>query len=189
MLARFLLALELATLAACSARGEAGEERGVGLPDVPDDLLAVPDPLHPQRTVSLRDGTVVGALTTAPSASGEPAALVYRCQPDAAGAHRWKLFPEGGLAPLGGPFPHGIGALHVSALADVAGEVDAQAESPNEASAPLYRYRRSRGLYVLRLETRGGLGPDEGAACTAGSADQRSAISADFYFVALPGYR
>lgn len=68
--------------------------------------------------------------------------------------------------------------------------MDAQARSPNASSVPLYRYREGNGLYVLRLDTRGGLGPaDEGAACAAGTPEVRSPIRADFYFVAVPGRR
>jgi hypothetical protein len=186
MLAKSLLAL---ALVACSARGEPGEDRDVSLPDVPDDLLAVPDPLHAQRTLSLRDGTIVGASTTAPSASGAAAALVYRCRPDASGTYRWSVLLDAGLAPLGLGPARRMATLRPGALADLSGEVDAQAESPNEGSVPLYRYRSTRGLYVLRLATRGGLGPgDEGAACAAGAPDVRSELSADFYLVAVPAH-
>ena len=185
MLARSPLALALAALAACSARSEGREDRGVSLPDVPDDLLTVPEPRHAPQTVSLRDGTVVGVLTTAPTPNGEPAALVYRCLPDASGGYRWTVSADGALVPLGFAT-----ANRVNALAELSGDVDAQAQSPNEGSAPLYRYRLGRGLYLLRLDTRGGLGPaDEGAACAAGTPDVRSPISADFYFVLAPGYR
>ena len=190
MLAKSLLAVALAALAACSARGEAGDDHELSLPDVPDDLLAVPDPRSPLETLSLRDGTVLGALTTAPNASGEPAALVYRCQPDAAGAYRGTVAPDAGLTPLSLAATRRLGGARPRALAEITGEVDAQARSPNRGAVPLYRYRRGRGLYVLRLDTRGGLGPaDEGAACAPGAAEVRSAMTADFYFVAVPGDR
>ncbi len=190
MLAQSLLALAPAALAACSARGDGREDRGLSLPDVPEDLLAVPGPRPAASTVSLRDGTVVGVLTTTRAASGEPAAFVYRCLPDAAGVHRWTVLAEGGLAPLAGASASRGAALRVRAIAELPGDVDAQAQSPNEGSVPLYRYRLGGGLYVLRLDTRGGLGPaDEGAACAAGSPDVRSPVSADFYFVGAPGYR
>jgi hypothetical protein len=88
-----------------------------------------------------------------------------------------------------------------SAHTQLIGAVEAQADSPNKNAVPLYRYGKSTGVescylggstvdraeYVLRLDTQGGLGPgDEGAPCTAGSADVRSAFSADFYFITLP---
>lgn len=270
MIAKSFFALALGTLAAaCSARGDSSEGGDVAsvaeavngptiyalvaqqrytLPDMPADLLTVADFSHPGQTRSLLSGVVIGAWTTAPTAAGEPAALIYHCEAGARGAaYHWAVLPDAGLTPLGMtpvqiatalPFtaahlevvPPRLGAYFdavsgpawsvdgqladqpsffmlpawpaavESAHTQVIGAVEAQADSPNKSSVPLYRYAKSAGVascyigeptvdradYVLRLDTQGGLGPgDEGAPCTEGSPDVRSTFSADFYFVTL----
>ena len=273
MIAKSFLALAVGTLvAACSARGDSVSDRDVAsvaqavtassiytlvaqqhytLPEVPADLVTVADFANPSQTRSLLSGVVIGAWTTAPTAGGEPAALVYHCQAGAGGTSTWAVLPDAGLTPMGltpaqiaaalpftaahtqvvppsfegyldtpsGPSwsvdgqldatsqpsffatPVWTTAAETAAHTEIIGTVEAQADSPNKDSVPLYRYGKSAGItssyigeptvdradYVLRLNTKGGIGPgDEGATCDAGAADVRSSFSADFYFITLP---
>jgi hypothetical protein len=199
-------------------------------PQIPDDLLEVPDLFGPpESTVSLRTGEVIGAWTTAPLPSGDPASLVYRCRPDADGDFVWSVAPDTGLVPLGIDPADLAAALPFAAehtLVEPAGlylyaptgpawtvtgpglrtqliaPVDAEEPLAPYGDVPLCRYRKAIGVtsgvagapaldradYVLRLDTQGGVGPDlVGAPCDPGSLDVRSEVSADFYFVSLPG--
>jgi hypothetical protein len=256
MFAKALLGLALAALTACGV-GDLGDLARAaepvtyagtifGLmaqqayqipPDVPDDLLQVPDLYNPAAPLSLRAGAVIGAWTTTPTAAGLPAALIYRCQPDDDGDYVWNVAPDTGLAPLGidpaelatvlpfsaehteadnkgiylispsGPAwtvsgPIGEGSTATTLRAELIAPVDVEEELAPRGSVPPCRYKRAQATvspfvevptfagadYVLRLDTLGGLGPDpEGAPCDPGSLDVRSEVSADFYFVSLPG--
>jgi hypothetical protein len=56
-------------------------DRTWSLPDgVPDELLDIADPFHRKKTFSLARGTVIGAWTTAPTATGESAAIIWECK-------------------------------------------------------------------------------------------------------------
>ncbi len=228
--------------------------------DVPDDLLDIPDPFHRKQTISLSRGTVIGAWTTAPTASGSPAAILWECKRkptpndlsadagpigspvDADGdagppdEYTWHARTEAGLVPLGvdlsgvpnllsytatlrdvppagvydfapsGPAwtvdgTIGSGASRGDLVTTFIGESDQEADSPNDNAVPLVRYKKiagsrsmplslatiDRAAYVLRLNTQGGVGPDEaGASCDAGTDPVRAEFTADFYFVVLP---
>jgi hypothetical protein len=69
--------------------------------DVPDELLSVPDARRLGRSVSLREGEVTSAWTTAPAPDGTPSAMVYKCTRTARGGYAWTATPDAWLAPLG----------------------------------------------------------------------------------------
>jgi hypothetical protein len=95
----------------------------------------------------------------------------------------------------------GEGATERTASVQVIGRVDGVEATPMLDAVALYRYARTASLgseplaeptiqladFVLRLNTVGGLGPDdEGAPCDPGSLDVPSEFAADFWFVEMP---
>jgi hypothetical protein len=95
----------------------------------------------------------------------------------------------------------GEGAAATTANTQIIGEIDDVDPTPDLQSIAWYRYRTigsyaseafaeptiERADFVLRLDTVGGLGPDdEGAPCDPGSLDVPSPFTADFYFVEMP---
>jgi hypothetical protein len=95
----------------------------------------------------------------------------------------------------------GEGATARTANTQIIGEIDDVDPTPDLTSVAWYRYRTigsyasetfaeptiERAAFVLRVDTMGGLGPDdEGAPCDPGSLDVSSPFTADFYFVEMP---
>jgi hypothetical protein len=95
----------------------------------------------------------------------------------------------------------GEGAAARTASVQIVGALDGDDPSPDLQSAEWTRYRKIGASasepfaeptidladFVFRVDTLGGLGPDdEGAPCDPGSVDVPSPFTADFYFVSMP---
>jgi hypothetical protein len=132
--------------------------------------------------------------------SGYPDLLEYQASLrtlDPAGAYG--VAPRGPAWTIDGAI--GSGASRSDLVTTFIGDSDVEADSPNDDAVPIVRYRKiagtrsaplslptiDRAAYVLRLNTQGGVGPDDpGASCDAGTDPVRAELSADFYFVVLP---
>jgi hypothetical protein len=69
--------------------------------DTPGELLDVPDLFSRGHKASLRDGTVIAAWTTAPTPSGDGAAMLWECTHGDGEDLSWSTRPDAGIVPIG----------------------------------------------------------------------------------------